>query len=224
MNKKLTIVSLLVLTLIASSSVFAQQETKLIDDPAPLRERPEEPKEAPVPAGNPYLGKPHLDLEGPLSEGFESGYIPADWTVYNEDGDSYQWHYDEGSEFTGDYHADPFWKDRHTTRLLRAYDKVRFWRIGEAEAGLLFFLQHSSDTRTEVSRLLETEADSKEHTGQLSIETNPFLNCKFRRGYFDFGVLFELDLAGMENTRTRWNSVSHADQTDVLWSTTPYAG
>ncbi|RLF31972.1 MAG: hypothetical protein DRN07_06055, partial [Thermoplasmata archaeon] len=41
-----------------------------------------------------------------LMEGFESGSIPADWTVLNEDGDSYQWEaYSTTSAHSGSYVA-----------------------------------------------------------------------------------------------------------------------
>ena len=46
----------------------------------------------------------------------------------------------------------------------------------------------------------------------------------FRRLSDDSGVLVELAHTGLENTRTRWNSVSHTDEEDVLWSTSPYVG
>jgi hypothetical protein len=53
---------------------------------------------------------------------------------------------------------------------------------------------------------------------------NPFMNYEFPGGHLDFGLLCELSRTGYENTETRWNGVSGADQSDVLWSTTPYEG
>ena len=40
-----------------------------------------------------------------LDEGFESGSIPTDWTVLNEDGDSYQWEVSTDAARTGSYGA-----------------------------------------------------------------------------------------------------------------------
>lgn len=45
-----------------------------------------------------------------LSEGFESGSIPSDWTVLNEDGDSYTWEaYATSEAHTGNYVARVHW-------------------------------------------------------------------------------------------------------------------
>lgn len=50
------------------------------------------------------------------------------------------------------------------------------------------------------------------------------MNYKFDGGYLDFGILLEYSRTTMNNTSTRWNSVSRSDQKDVLWTTSPYHG
>jgi len=141
-----------------------------------------------------------------------------------EDGETYIWKYDEGSEYSGGYLADPFWKDRRESDLIRAYSKVRFWQIGNLDAGLLFFLQHDSYNTTPVNKINESDPSSLESEKEYVIETNPFLNYKFKGGYLDFGLLLELSYTDMANTSERWNSVSHSEQPDVLWNTSPYTG
>ena len=91
MSKKLMIVLFVSLALIVSASAFA--------------EKPDPPKGAPGPAGNPFRGMPEMS-KGPLNEGFESGSIPLSWTVYDNDNDGHEWlgfyTYDA---HTGDYVA-----------------------------------------------------------------------------------------------------------------------
>ncbi len=141
-----------------------------------------------------------------------------------EDGENYQWQYDEGSEFEGSYNVDQYWKDRQSAKLLRAYSKIGFWRIGDFDAGVLFFLQRGSLSETEVSKLVDSDPDSRDDAKEYIIETNPFFNYRFKGGYLDFGMLVELSRTGMNNTVTRWNDVSHTDQADVLRSSSPYTG
>jgi len=106
MSKRLTTLLLMVLALIGSREVFAHQMVERSGLP-PLAEKKAEPcKQDSQPSGNPFLGEPRTELMRPLSEGFEGGVIPADWTVYNEDGDSYQWEvYSTTSAHGGDYVA-----------------------------------------------------------------------------------------------------------------------
>jgi hypothetical protein len=104
MNKRLTVVFFVVLVLIISGLAFAQQSADL-NSPVPIGEKGEAPKYAPQRVGNTFLGRPS-NQEGPLSEGFEGGAIPASWTVYNEDGDGYQWEaYSTTSAHSGSYVA-----------------------------------------------------------------------------------------------------------------------
>jgi|GEM_PF-1119083 len=169
------------------------------------------------------LSGSQLDLQASFEHGpnHKSGIR---YRTINEDGDNYRWRYDEGSEFHGDYYVDEQWKDRTNNNLIRGYDKVTFMRFGDLDLGMLFFLQRSGRTKSEVNRLVESESNSKESEREYIIETNPFANYVTKKGYFDFGLLIELSRTGMKNTRTRWNSVSRSDQTDVLWSTSPYVG
>ncbi|MGD9141382.1 MAG: hypothetical protein PVJ42_07555 [bacterium] len=141
-----------------------------------------------------------------------------------DDGDTYRWKYDEGSEYEGDYYADEKWMDRKTSRLLRGYSKVRFYKVGDMDLGVLFFLELDSARQASVNKLVESDPTSSENATGFAIETNPFFNYAYGGGYFDFGLLLEVSRTGMENTRTRWNGVSGTDEKDVLWSTSPYMG
>ncbi|MFC1572110.1 hypothetical protein ACFL6M_00780 [Candidatus Eisenbacteria bacterium] len=141
-----------------------------------------------------------------------------------EDGDNYRWRYDDGSQFTGDYHADPHWKDRKTSRLLRAYSKARFWESGSLDAGILFFAQRVVDEKSEINKVIESDPTWRERQGQWASEMNPYLNYLFRGGYLDCGLLFEVARTSLTNSEMRWNEISHSDQRDVLWSTSPHLG
>ncbi len=48
-----------------------------------------------------------------------------------------------GANFLGSYVTDSRYEDEIANDLFRAYSKIRFWKIGEADAGLLFFLQYA---------------------------------------------------------------------------------
>jgi len=141
-----------------------------------------------------------------------------------EDGENYNWEYDDGSDQEGNYYIDEQWKDRKSYKFIRGYEKVRFWKFGNLDLGVLFFLQYGKALKTDINKLAESEPDSKESEREIIIETNPFVNYKTKKGYFDFGFLVELSRTGKKNTRTRWNSVSGSEQPDVLWSTSPYYG
>jgi hypothetical protein len=141
-----------------------------------------------------------------------------------EDGENYRWMYDEGSEYEGNYHIDQYWQDRKFGDLIRGYSKIRFWEIGNLDAGFLFFLQYASYATKAVNKITESDPASEEGEQEFIIETNPFFNYRFEGGYLDFGILLELSRTEMKNTRTRWNSVSRSDQKNVLWSTSPYMG
>jgi len=141
-----------------------------------------------------------------------------------ENGDNYTWRYNDGAEFDGNYYVDERWQDRKTDSFLRGYSKINFWKVGLADAGILFFLQYGSHNLSEINKLVASESDSRESANEFIIETNPFLNYRFHGGYFDIGLLLEYSRTGLRNTRNRWNSVSGSDQPDVLWSTEPYNG
>ncbi len=63
----------------------------------------------------PYLKQPKKKLiyssKGPLNEGFEGGAIPADWTVYDNDGDGNEWYAYNNSTYahSGNYSAAVAW-------------------------------------------------------------------------------------------------------------------
>lgn len=141
-----------------------------------------------------------------------------------EDGDNYRWQYFEGSDVQGQYYVDENWKDRKTNDFIRAYSKIRFWQFDNLDAGFLFLFQYGSHLETPVNKISPTEPLSEEREREFIIETNPFLNFRFKGGYLDFGLLLEISKTSMKNTRTRWNSVSHGNQKGVLWNTSPYSG
>jgi hypothetical protein len=141
-----------------------------------------------------------------------------------EDGENYSWEADTTNAHDGEYLVDELWKDRKTSDLLRAYSKVRFWQFGQLDLGVLFFLQYDRHKTVEVNKLAESEPTSIEGATEYVIETNPWFNYRYGRGYLDFGLLLELARTGMKNTHERWNSVSRSVQPDVLWSTSPYQG
>jgi hypothetical protein len=141
-----------------------------------------------------------------------------------EDGENYRWQYNDGSEFEGNYYADEYWKDRRTTDILRAYSKVRFWRINDLDAGLLFFGQYGSYLTVPVNKISPSEPSLREEEKEFIIEANPYINYKFKGGYLDVGLLLELSGMNMQKVRTKWNSVSRANQSGVLRSSSPYMG
>jgi hypothetical protein len=141
-----------------------------------------------------------------------------------EDGENYTWEVDPGNQYQGQYLVDEVWKDRKSSKLLRGYSKIRLFRFGQLEVGTLFFLQYDNNTKTQVNKLTDSDPTSKEVEREYIIETNPFINYRTGRGYLDFGLLLELARIGMENTQPRWNNVSQSQQSDVLWTTSPYQG
>jgi len=164
-----------------------------------------------------------IDLQASFEHGdnYKTG---VRYRTAKEDGENYRWQYDDGSEYSGDYYVDDQWKDRKSTKLIRGYEKIRYWRFGNLDLGVLFFLQYDTWSKTQVNKLVESEPLSREFEREFIIETNPFVNYNTEKGYFDFGWLLEISRTGMKNTRTRWNGVSGSDQADVLWSTSPYLG
>ena len=71
------------------------------------------------------------------------------------------------------------------------------------------------------NRELESDPLSSDAENEYTIEVNPWLNYKFGKSYFDFGLLFELSSTGMENTSPRWNGVTGATQKDVIRDSYP---
>jgi len=141
-----------------------------------------------------------------------------------ETGDNYEWRYDDGSDFEGNYYENSYWNDKISNDLIRAYSKVRFWRIDNLDAGVLFFFQYASNANRLMNKLTESDPAANQKEQEFVIETNPFINYKFKNGYLDIGILLEVSRTGMKNTYTQWNPNTRSDQKNVLWTTSPYAG
>ncbi len=139
-------------------------------------------------------------------------------------GDNYNWNYHEGSQYEGSYTHDPDWYSKHTERFIRTYSKVRFLQIGNLGAGILFFGQYGKNASYSVNRTSEGDPNSQEISNQFIIETNPFFNFKFDKGYIDFGLLLEGEYAPMKNIRNTWNTSTEAEESGVLWDSSPYEG
>jgi hypothetical protein len=129
-----------------------------------------------------------------------------------------------GANFTGSYFTDNRYEDEIANDLFRAYSKIRFWKIGGADVGLLFFLQYADrDNRTvSTDRDPDSEPLSTDAENEYTLEVNPWLTYKFGKSYFDFGLLFELSTTAMENTSPRWNSAMGATQNGVIRNSSPY--
>jgi hypothetical protein len=103
MSKRFMIFFIVAIALIASTASAMQWDER---NTAPVAKEKPEDKTAVAPAGNIYFGNPGVVTRAPLSEGFEGGAIPADWTVYDEDGDTYEWEaYSTTDAHTGSYLA-----------------------------------------------------------------------------------------------------------------------
>jgi len=142
----------------------------------------------------------------------------------NDKGDNYNWNYNEGSQYEGSYSHDPDWYAQYTERFVRAYSKVRFLEVGNLGAGILFFGQYGKNASFDVNRTSEGDPNSQEITHQYIIETNPFFNFKFDKGYIDFGLLLEGEYAPMKNIHNAWNEATGTEESDVLWDSSPYEG
>jgi hypothetical protein len=129
-----------------------------------------------------------------------------------------------GANFFGSYVTDPRYEDEIANDLIRAYTKIRFWKIGEADAGLLFFLQYADRDNNTVSTNRDRESDplSSDSENEYTIEVNPWLTYRFGNSYFDFGLLLEFSSTGMQNVSPRWNGSIGATQNDVLRNSSPY--
>ena len=128
-----------------------------------------------------------------------------------------------GANFTGGYITDSRYEDEIANDLIRAYSKIRFWKFGDLDMGLLFFLQYANRDKNTVStnRDLDSEPLSSDAENEFTIEVNPWLNYKFGKSYFDFGILFELSSTSMENTSPRWNGALGATQNGVIRNSSP---
>ncbi len=109
MSKRCLVVLLMAVALVASSAFAYQAAERNAPATPAAKGKPEEPKSALQPAGNPFFGNPGIITRAPLSEGFEGGAIPANWAVYNEDGDSYQWEVYNLYPHSGSYHVRIHW-------------------------------------------------------------------------------------------------------------------
>jgi hypothetical protein len=141
-----------------------------------------------------------------------------------DDGDMYEWRYDEGSDFEGDYHVDSFWNHQKAMDLIRGYSKVRFWRIGSLDLGVLFFGEYASNPIRLLNKITTGDPALELLDKSFAVEMNPYFNYTFKRGYIDFGLLLEYSYAGMKNVSPRWNPMSQSEQKDVLWDSSPYSG
>jgi hypothetical protein len=128
-----------------------------------------------------------------------------------------------GSNFSGTYITDERYEDEIADDLIRAYSKIRFWKIGDADLGLLFFLQYADRDNNTVSTNTDLESDplSSDSENEYTIEVNPWLNYKFGKSYFDFGLLLEYSLTFMENTAPRWNGAIGASENGVIRNSSP---
>jgi hypothetical protein len=118
------------------------------------------------------------------------------------------------------------YEDEIADDLIRAYDKVKFWKISDADLGLLFFLQYADRDKNTVSTNedLNSEPLSSDSENEYTIEVNPWVNYKFGKSYFDFGLLFEFSTTVMENTSPRWNGSMGATENGVIRGSYPYEG
>lgn len=146
----------------------------------------------------------------------------------NERGQTYSWRSNvadsiPGADFNGTYLTDPRYEDEIADDLIRAYSKIRFWKIGNVDLGLLFFLQYADRDNNTVStnKDVESEPLSSDAVNEYTIEVNPWLNYKSGKSYLDVGLLLEVSTATMKNTSPRWNGSVGATQSGVLRDSYP---
>ncbi len=167
-----------------------------------------------------------LDLQ--MSYEYDNHKSAIRYRSRRESGQTYYWQSSvpdsvPGANFIGTYITDGRYEDEIADDLIRAYSKIRFWKIGDADLGLLFFLQYADRDLNTVStnRDLDSDPLSSDAENEYTIEINPWLNYKFGKSYFDFGLLFELSTTGMENTSPRWNSAMGATENGVIRNSYP---
>jgi hypothetical protein len=148
----------------------------------------------------------------------------------SEHGQKYSWRSNvadsiPGANFNGTYLTDSRYEEEVADDLIRAYSKIRLWRVGDADLGLLFFVQHArlSNNTVSTTRDLDSEPLSSDAEYEYTLEVNPWLNYRFGKSYFDFGVLCELSTTSMENTSPRWNGSIGATQNGVLRNSSAWA-
>ncbi|MGB5287113.1 MAG: hypothetical protein WBQ32_15240 [Ignavibacteriaceae bacterium] len=168
-----------------------------------------------------------LDLQ--LSYEIEDHKSAIRFRSRNESGQTYNWQSSlpdsvPGAEFVGSYVTDDRYQDEIADDLIRAYSKIRFWKIGDANLGLLFFLQYADRDNNTVSKVEEANSEplSSDSENEYIIEVNPWLNYKFGKSYFDFGLLFEFSITDMANTSPRWNGAIGATENGVIRNSSPY--
>jgi hypothetical protein len=83
------------------------------------------------------------------------------------------------------HHRQQVCEDEIADDLIRAYSKIRLWKIGDADLGLLFFLQYADRDNNTVStnQDLESEPLSSDAENEYTLEVNPWLNYKFGKSY-----------------------------------------
>lgn len=146
----------------------------------------------------------------------------------SEHGQNYYWRSNiadslPGASFDGSYVTDSRYEDEIADDLIRAYSKIRLWKLGDADLGLLFFLQYADRDNSTVStnRDVESEPLSSDAETEFTIEVNPWLNYRSGKSYFDFGLLCEISTTGMQNTAPRWNGAVGATQNGVIRNSSP---
>ena len=167
-----------------------------------------------------------LDLQLSYEQGNHKSAIR--YRNRSERGQTYSWRSSlpdsvPGANFIGSYVTDNRYEDEIADHLFRAYSKIRFWRIGDADAGLLFFAQYATRGNSTVStnRDLESDPLRSDDETEYTIEINPWLNYRFGKSYLDFGLLLEVSTTGMENTSPRWNGAIGATQKSVVRNSSP---
>jgi hypothetical protein len=168
-----------------------------------------------------------LDLQ--MSYEYDNHKSAIRYRSRRERGQTYNWRSsasdtDPLSDFIGTYSTDNRYEDEIADDLIRAYSKIRFWKIGDADMGLLFFLQYADRDNNTVSKNkdLNSEPLSSDSENEYTLEVNPWLNYKFGKSYFDFGLLFELSTTGIENTSPRWNGSMGATENGIIRNSSPY--
>ncbi|MBN1397214.1 MAG: hypothetical protein JXA06_04195 [Bacteroidetes bacterium] len=170
-----------------------------------------------------------LDLQ--LSYEYGSHKSGIRYRRNGESGRNYYWRSnltetEPGANFNGQYITDPRYEDEIANDMIRAYSKIRFWKIGDVDMGLLFFVQYADHETNTISTNRDSDSEplSSDLENEVTIEINPWLNYKFGKSYFDFGILCEFSYTTMENVSPRWNNATGATQKDVVRNSSPYDG
>jgi hypothetical protein len=118
---------------------------------------------------------------------------------------------------------DPDWMSKHAEYFIRAYSKARLSRQ-ETWCRHPLFGQYGRNRNFDVNRTSESEPNSQEIINTYIVETNPFFNFKFDKGYIDFGLLIEEEYSPMKNIHNAWNESTGSEEEGVLWNSSPYIG